>query len=77
LVNLAARITFVPGLLEGGRIDHDCSLDRGLGYFLELLLCLGPYCKHPLDVTLRGVTNCNEDASPELLRSSGLNILKT
>jgi RNA 3'-terminal phosphate cyclase-like protein len=52
-------IMFVPGIFSG--IEHDCSLDRGLGYYLELLLCLDPFCKHPLDVTLRGVTNCTRN----------------
>ena len=58
-------------------MEHDCSLERGLGYYIELLLCLAPYCKHPLEATLRGVTNSPDDASPESLRNSGLNIIKT
>ena len=70
-------MTFDPGLLHGGKVEHDCNLERGLGYFLELLMCLAPYCKHPLEATLRGVTNSPDDASPELLRNSGLNIIKT
>ena len=58
-------------------MEHDCSLERGLGYYLELLMCLAPYCKQPLEATLRGVTNSPGDASPESLRNSGLNIIKT
>lgn len=57
-------------------MEHDCSLERGVGYFLEALLCLGPFCKNPLDATLRGVTNNRLDASPDLLRHSGLPVLK-
>ncbi len=65
-----------PGLLLGGKLDHDCSPLRGVGYYLEVLLCLGPFCKNPIDATLRGVTNKAGDASPDLLKASALPILK-
>ncbi len=71
------KLDFWPGQLIGGRVEHDCSLGRGLGYYLEFLMAVAPYCKHPVNATLKGATNCAQDASPELLRSSGLNILKT
>jgi len=70
------QLTFQPGILIGGKVDHDCSLERGVGYYLELLMCLGAFCKHPLNVTLRGVTNNSFDPSPDLLKQSAMSVLK-
>jgi len=67
---------YQPGLLMGGTVEHDCSLDRGIGYFLEPLMSLGAFCKSPLNVTLRGVTNNQIDPTPDLLKQSSLPILK-
>ena len=69
-------IPFFLGLLMGGTVEHDCSLDRGIGYFLEPLMSLGAFCKSPLNVTLRGVTNNQIDPTPDLLKQSSLPILK-
>jgi RNA 3'-terminal phosphate cyclase-like protein len=41
-------LTFVPGLLVGGRVEQECSPDRCVGYYLEPLLALGPFCKAAL-----------------------------
>jgi RNA 3'-terminal phosphate cyclase-like protein len=67
---------YQPGLLTGGKIEHDCSLERGIGYFLEPLMSLAPFCKNPVHAVLRGVTNNQTDPSPDLLKSSGLPIFK-
>ena len=67
---------FFTGLLMGGTVEHDCSLDRGIGYFLEPLMSLGAFCKSPLNVILRGVTNNQTDPTPDLLKQSSLPILK-
>lgn len=48
---------YQPGLLSGGTIEHECCKLRGLGYYLEVLMGLGPFCKKPLSIVLRGVTN--------------------
>jgi RNA 3'-terminal phosphate cyclase-like protein len=56
-------IFYKPGLLIGGTVDHDCSVQRSVGYFLESVVCLAPFCKRPLKLTLRGVTNDSEDPS--------------
>jgi RNA 3'-terminal phosphate cyclase len=50
-------IYFQPGLLVGGPIEHDCSCQRGIGYYLESVMQLAPFCKKPLKIVLRGVTN--------------------
>uniref|UniRef100_A0A8D2E0Y4 RNA terminal phosphate cyclase like 1 n=1 Tax=Sciurus vulgaris TaxID=55149 RepID=A0A8D2E0Y4_SCIVU len=54
---------YQPGLLYGGSLEHDCSVLRGIGYYLEGLLCLAPFMKHPLKIVLRGVTNDQVDPS--------------
>ncbi len=69
-------LTFVPGLLVGGRVEQECPPDRCVGYYLEPLLALGPFCKAPLHVTLTGVTNNQADPSVDLIRASTLPVLK-
>jgi len=48
---------FQPGLLVGGVIDHECCKLRGIGYYLELIIMIAPYCKKGIQATLKGVTN--------------------
>lgn len=67
---------FQPGLLNGGSLEHDCSLERGIGYYLEVLFMLGFFCKQPLQVTLRGVTSNNIDPSVDLIKTSLMQIMK-
>lgn len=50
-------VLYQPGLLHGGCVEHDCSLQRSISYFLEPLMALAPFCKRPLHLTLRGITN--------------------
>ncbi|XP_044752691.1 probable RNA 3'-terminal phosphate cyclase-like protein [Coccinella septempunctata] len=69
-------IYFQPGLLYGGTIEHDCSLERGIGYYLEALFMLSLFCKKPLNATLRGVTNTNIDPSVDLLKTSMITTMK-
>jgi len=69
-------ITFKPGLLLGGRIEHDCGTEHSIGYFLEVLVALGPFCKNPLHAVLTGVTNNQIDPSVDLIKSSCLPVLK-
>lgn len=67
---------FQPGLLYGGTLEHECSLERGIGYYLEALFMLGFFCKQPLNVTLRGVTSNNIDPSVDLIKTSLMHTLK-
>jgi len=69
-------LMYQPGVLIGGKIEHDCSLERGIGYTLEPLLAMGPFCKNPLHVTLKGITNNEIDPSVDLVKASGLPVLK-
>ena len=56
-------INFIPGVLVGGKIHHDCPPSRSIGYFLEAMIALAPFCKTPLGLTLAGITNDNLDPS--------------
>ncbi|XP_055844928.1 probable RNA 3'-terminal phosphate cyclase-like protein [Episyrphus balteatus] len=69
-------VVFSPGLLHGGTIHHDCCLQRGIGYYLDVLIALGPFCKNPLHATLRGVTNSKESPSVDNVKTSALSLLK-
>lgn len=69
-------VVFSPGLLIGGTIHHDCCLQRGIGYYLDILVALGPFCKNPLHVTLRGVTNSKESPSVDYVKTAALSLLK-
>jgi len=54
---------FVPGVLIGGSLEFDCKLERSIGYYLQVLFCLAPFTKVPLEITLIGVTNDPNDVS--------------
>ena len=69
-------VHYEPGLLYGGTIEHDCSTQRSISYYLEPLLPLGPFCKISLNLTLRGVTNDQTDPSIDIIRCSSIPILK-
>ena len=69
-------LSFQPGILVGGRIEHDCGTERSIGYYLEVLLQLGPFCKNPLHATLTGVTNNQIDPSVDLIKASFLPVVK-
>eukprot|EP00002_Diphylleia_rotans_P005483 TRINITY_DN14633_c0_g1_i1.p1 TRINITY_DN14633_c0_g1~~TRINITY_DN14633_c0_g1_i1.p1 ORF type:complete len:359 (-),score=56.24 TRINITY_DN14633_c0_g1_i1:238-1314(-) len=71
------QLLFRPGILVGGRIgEHDCGLTRGIGYYMEALLCLAPFCKKPIEVTLLGITNSTNDLSVDTIRTCSIKLLK-
>ena len=40
------RLRYSPGDIAGGAgLEHDCGTARGVGYFLEPLVCLGLFAK--------------------------------
>ncbi|KAI7834865.1 RNA 3'-terminal phosphate cyclase/enolpyruvate transferase [Kickxella alabastrina] len=61
-----------PGMITGGKLDMDCPVSRGLGYYLEALVALGPFGKEQLTAVLRGVTMNNLDLSVDTLRTATL-----
>ena len=56
-MNAGTKVTYVPGGLLGGKLAHDCGTSRAIGYFLEAVVCVAPFCKRPLQLTLSGITN--------------------
>lgn len=69
-------IYYSPGLLTGGFIQHTCNNERGIGYYLDALIAIGPFCKTPLNVNLKGVTNSKECPSVDYIRGSAIPNLK-
>uniref|UniRef100_H3A6A2 RNA 3'-terminal phosphate cyclase-like protein n=1 Tax=Latimeria chalumnae TaxID=7897 RepID=H3A6A2_LATCH len=67
---------FQPGLLHGKTVEHDCNPQRAIGYYLEGLLCLAPFMKHPLKAILRGVTNDQVDPSVDTLKATAIPLMK-
>ncbi|KAM9329717.1 RNA 3'-terminal phosphate cyclase-like protein [Gastrophryne carolinensis] len=67
---------YQPGLLYGGTLEHECSLQRSIGYYLESLICLAPFMKHPLKISLRGITNDQVDPSVDTLKATAIPLLK-
>lgn len=70
------RITYKPGILYGGSVEHWCSLERSIGYYLEVLIPLAPYCKTPIEARLHGITNDTIDPSVDALRHSSIPLLR-
>ncbi|XP_014665014.1 PREDICTED: RNA 3'-terminal phosphate cyclase-like protein [Priapulus caudatus] len=70
------RLFFQPGLLLGGTFEHDCNPERGIGYYLEALICLAPFTKKPIKATLKGVTNDQVDPSVDFIKATTLPLLK-
>ncbi|KAH8287471.1 hypothetical protein KR054_008314 [Drosophila jambulina] len=69
-------VMFSPGLLHGGSISHECCVQRGIGYYLDALIALGPFCKNPLHCSLRGVTNSKDSPSVDHIKGAALSLLK-
>lgn len=47
-----------------------------LGYYLEVLVAVGLFCKEPLKATLRGVTSNSIDPSVDHIKVSAIPVLK-
>ncbi|PWZ03629.1 18S rRNA biogenesis protein [Testicularia cyperi] len=59
-----------PGVIAGGKVVHECSLSRGIGYWLEWMLVLAPFAKKELSLTLRGITStCEGDLGVDTIRT--------
>eukprot|EP00667_Euglena_gracilis_P016243 EG_transcript_16968 len=74
--DVGTAIAYRPGLIIGGTFTHDCSLQRGVGYWLEVLACLAPFAKHPTCATLTGVTNCELDVGVDVFRTVTIPLLR-
>jgi RNA 3'-terminal phosphate cyclase-like protein len=69
-------LRFKPGILIGGRISHDCGLSRSIGWFIEGILPLAPFCKTALEITFSGITNDDLDLSADVLANVTIPLLK-
>jgi len=77
LGSLGTHLSFTPGAITNGRkMTHDCGTSRAIGYFLEFLLCVAPFGKQPLHLTLTGITNDNRDPTVDIIRTVTLPLLK-
>ncbi|CAH8869099.1 unnamed protein product [Trichobilharzia szidati] len=70
-------VTIFPGTLVGGTFTFECSKSRGLGYYVEFLLMVAPFCKTPIEAILTGVTNIPHDPSLDMIIQSWLPIYKS
>ena len=63
---------FRPGIIHGGELEMDCGIERCISYFLEPLVMLAPFCKHPISANLKGVTNNSDEISVDAIRTTWL-----
>lgn len=70
-------IWYKPGILIGGTVENvfQCDTERSIGYYLEFLFGLAPFCKKPLDITLKGITNGLTDPSVDYLKATSVPLL--
>ncbi|KAI1712470.1 RNA 3'-terminal phosphate cyclase domain-containing protein [Ditylenchus destructor] len=66
------QVKFIPGLLQGGELELDCSTQRCISYFLEPLVLMAPFCKVPIHANLKGVTNAPNELSVDAIRATWL-----
>lgn len=66
---------YVPGNLEGGEFEHECSLQRSISYYLEVAMALAPFCKTSLSVKFKGITNNTIDPTIDRMKASGIPVL--
>lgn len=57
-------------------MTHDCSLSKSIGWFVEGLIPLAPFCKSSLQLHLSGVTNDAFDFSVDTLQNVTLPLLR-
>jgi RNA 3'-terminal phosphate cyclase-like protein len=69
-------LRFVPGIIIGGSITHDCGTSRSIGWFVEAIIPLAPFCKTALRLTLTGITNDDLDLSVDVLSTVTLPLLQ-
>ncbi|CAO3638252.1 unnamed protein product [Cunninghamella echinulata] len=62
-------ILYKPGGISGGRIEHDCGIERSISYFLEPMLALAPFSKKPFVLQLEGITTDHIDPSVDIIRT--------
>lgn len=70
-------LVYKPGMLVGGdEIVHQCPNSRSIGYYIEGLLLIAPFCQNPVSITFTGVTYHSKDISVDILRTVSIPLLK-
>jgi|MDTB01.1.fsa_nt_gb RNA 3'-terminal phosphate cyclase-like protein len=70
------KLRFKPGILTGGRLQHNCGTSRSIGWYIEGILPLAIFCKEMVQMSLQGVTHDQTDISVDVLRAVTLPLLK-
>ena len=69
-------IKFKPGIVMGGRIDHECGSMKCIGWFIEGIIPLLIFGKERSQVTFSGVTNDAQDLSVDVLKYATIPVLQ-
>ena len=69
-------LVYEPGILYGGKFEHECNPERSIGYYLEVLLCLAPFCKHSIKATMHGITNSPSEPSVDFIKETSLPLMR-
>lgn len=68
---------YKPGLIIGGdRLSHECHPSRAISYYLEALLMLAPFAKHPISISLRGSTHSQSDICIDTVAAVSIPLLR-
>ncbi|XP_015779318.1 PREDICTED: RNA 3'-terminal phosphate cyclase-like protein [Acropora digitifera] len=67
---------YKPGLLSGGPVEHECNPQRSIGYYLEAVTLLAPFCKKPIRLNLKGVTNDRYDPMVDIIKTVTIPVMK-
>ena len=73
---IGTTVIFKPGVIIGGKVEHNCGTSRAIGYFLEPMIALAPFAKNQMHCVLHGVTSDNVDVSVDNIKASTLPVLK-
>ena len=69
-------IRFIPGLIDGGLIEHDCGFERGIGYFLEGVFPLCFFGKRKVTLRLTGITSTSASVGVDCFSSVSVPLMK-
>ncbi|KDN45735.1 18S rRNA biogenesis protein [Tilletiaria anomala UBC 951] len=58
-----------PGIVSGGKVTHDCGADKSISWYLEWIICLAPFAKRELHLTLKGITTHYNELGADILRT--------
>lgn len=47
-----------------------------VGYYLDILIAFGPFCKFPIEANLKGITNSIDNPSVDHIKASAFSIMK-